>query len=240
LRRYPPPWQNGNEQSRSTSLLYRDVHLAKVTHQQTRFTFGAGVGALLSRSWLLNVFVHLAAQCVEHQWTPPRFAEELWRHLFQRECPTFTKGNCFPFFCFFFYFFLFFSVFFLFFSVFFLIPKDFCRCLTDFSPLNRLHWAIDDARAVCAWLEVHHRTSGGASGVLLTVQQWLLKSLDIAADGSHGSQRKRKKQPVVRETVKSVFVIHVGGTRCVTSSTDNTMNRQARITLKVAYVHVFL
>jgi hypothetical protein len=90
---------------------------------------------------------------------------------------------------------------------------------------------------------VHHRTSGGASGVLLTVQQWLLKSLDIAADGSHGShgsQRKRKKQPVVRETVKSVFVIHVGGTRCVTSSTDNIMNRQARITLKVAYVHVFL
>jgi len=40
------------------------------------------------------------------------------------------------------------------------------------------------------------------SGVLLTVQQWLLKSLDIAADGSHGSQRKRK--PVVREIVKSV------------------------------------
>jgi hypothetical protein len=33
--------------------------------------------------------------------------------------------------------------------------------------------------------------------------------------------------------VKSVFVVHVGGTRCVTSSTDNNMNIHARITLNV-------
>ena len=36
--------------------------------------------------------------------------------------------------------------------------------------------------------------------------------------------------------VKSVFTVHVGGTRCVTSSTDNIMNIQARITLKVEFI----
>ena len=39
--------------------------------------------------------------------------------------------------------------------------------------------------------------------------------------------------------VTLVFVIHVGGTRCVTSSTDNIMNIQARITLKVEFIPVF-
>ena len=33
--------------------------------------------------------------------------------------------------------------------------------------------------------------------------------------------------------VREIFIIHVGGTRCATSSTDNTMNIQARITLNV-------
>ena len=33
--------------------------------------------------------------------------------------------------------------------------------------------------------------------------------------------------------MKLVFVIHVGGTRCVTSSTDNIMKIHARITLTV-------
>jgi hypothetical protein len=36
--------------------------------------------------------------------------------------------------------------------------------------------------------------------------------------------------------VKLVFVIHVGGTRYVTFSTDNIMNIQARITLKVEFI----
>jgi hypothetical protein len=36
--------------------------------------------------------------------------------------------------------------------------------------------------------------------------------------------------------VTLVFVIHVGGTRCVTSSTGNSMNIQARITLKVEFI----
>ena len=36
--------------------------------------------------------------------------------------------------------------------------------------------------------------------------------------------------------VKLVFIIHVGGTRCVPSSTDNIMKRQARITLTVEFI----
>jgi len=36
--------------------------------------------------------------------------------------------------------------------------------------------------------------------------------------------------------VKLVFVIHVGGTRCITSSTDNIMKILARITLNVEFI----
>ena len=36
--------------------------------------------------------------------------------------------------------------------------------------------------------------------------------------------------------MKSVCVVHVGGTRCVTSSTDNIMKIQARITLTVEFI----
>ena len=45
--------------------------------------------------------------------------------------------------------------------------------------------------------------------------------------------------------VKSVFIVHVGGTRCVTSSTDNNMKIRARITLTVEvirtlYFYIFI
>jgi hypothetical protein len=36
--------------------------------------------------------------------------------------------------------------------------------------------------------------------------------------------------------VKSVFIVHVGGTRCVTSSTDNIMKIHVRITLTVEVI----
>ena len=36
--------------------------------------------------------------------------------------------------------------------------------------------------------------------------------------------------------VKSVFVVHVGGTRCVTSRTGKNIKRRARITLTVACI----
>ena len=44
----------------------------------------------------------------------------------------------------------------------------------------------------------------------------------------------RVQKERVERIGKSVFImIHVGGTRCVTSSTDNMMKIQARITLTV-------
>ena len=36
--------------------------------------------------------------------------------------------------------------------------------------------------------------------------------------------------------VNSVFIVHVGGTRCVTSSTDNNLKIRARITLTVEVI----
>jgi hypothetical protein len=36
--------------------------------------------------------------------------------------------------------------------------------------------------------------------------------------------------------VKSIFVVHVGCTRCVTSNTDHYMKIQARITLRVEFI----
>ena len=40
--------------------------------------------------------------------------------------------------------------------------------------------------------------------------------------------------------VREVFVIHVGGTRCVPSSTGTIMNRQARITLTVEVIRGYM
>ena len=40
--------------------------------------------------------------------------------------------------------------------------------------------------------------------------------------------------------VKSVFIVHVGGTRCVTSSTDNNLKIRARITLTVEFIRGYI
>ena len=40
--------------------------------------------------------------------------------------------------------------------------------------------------------------------------------------------------------VKSVFIIHVGGTRYVTSSTDNIMKIHFRITLNVEFIRGYI
>jgi hypothetical protein len=40
----------------------------------------------------------------------------------------------------------------------------------------------------------------------------------------------------INQTVREVFIVHVGGTRCVTSSTDNIMNIRARKTLTVEFI----
>ena len=36
--------------------------------------------------------------------------------------------------------------------------------------------------------------------------------------------------------VREVFIVHVGGTRCVTSRTDHIMKMHARITLTVEFI----
>ena len=40
--------------------------------------------------------------------------------------------------------------------------------------------------------------------------------------------------------VKSVFIVHVGGTRCVTSSTDNMMKIHARKTWTVEFIRGYI
>jgi hypothetical protein len=49
-------------------------------------------------------------------------------------------------------------------------------------------------------------------------------------------QRFRRKKNLVRE----VFIIHVGGTRYVTSSTDNIMKIHAGITLNVEFIRGYI
>ena len=48
----------------------------------------------------------------------------------------------------------------------------------------------------------------------------------IGVDGWKGNE-------LFEWVVREVFIIHVGGTRCVPSSTDNTLKIHVRITLKV-------
>jgi len=68
----------------------------------------------------------------------------------------------------------------------------------------------------------------------------LLTRLLLSVDGPEPRNFRERGQQVLSAMraawtilVREVFVVHVGGTRCVTSSTDNTMKRQARITLTV-------
>ena len=42
------------------------------------------------------------------------------------------------------------------------------------------------------------------------------------------------------DLVREIFMIHVGGTRCVTSSTDNIMKIHARRTLKVEFIRGYI
>ena len=66
-------------------------------------------------------------------------------------------------------------------------------------------------------------------------------AMSAAEKESVGEQAQRQAvvlsaQLEERLYVKSIFIIHVGGTRCVTSSTDNIMKIRARITLTVEFI----
>ena len=41
-------------------------------------------------------------------------------------------------------------------------------------------------------------------------------------------------------SVREIFIVHVGGTRCVTSRTDNIMKIHARITLTVEFIRGYI
>ena len=53
----------------------------------------------------------------------------------------------------------------------------------------------------------------------------------------HGVGGRRVQLP---RYVKSVFIIHVGGTRCVTASTGNILKIRARITLTVEFIQGYI
>ena len=59
-----------------------------------------------------------------------------------------------------------------------------------------------------------------------TAIAWILRA--TATRGGRASRATTK--------VRAVFIIHVGGTRCVTSSTDHSMKRRARTTLSVEVI----
>ena len=70
----------------------------------------------------------------------------------------------------------------------------------------------------------------------------LLTRLLLSVDGPEPRNFRERGQQVLSAMraawtilVREVFVVHVGGTRCVTSSTDNIMKIQARITLTVEF-----
>jgi len=77
-----------------------------------------------------------------------------------------------------------------------------------------------------------------------------LPSYTFGSTGSRVRQRDRFKQDRVThygddspgpcQYVTSLFMIHVGGTRCVTSSTDNIMKIHAWITLTVEFIRGYI
>ena len=68
---------------------------------------------------------------------------------------------------------------------------------------------------------------------ITAVRVELLDITNASTTGANQPWRKTVADASGAVYVKSVFIIHVGGTRCVTSSTDNIMKIHARITLTV-------
>ena len=78
------------------------------------------------------------------------------------------------------------------------------------------------------------------------VESYLLEGIHARVFSRLANQYQKEDETLTRildgmsmwtqRYVKSVFMIHVGGTRCVTSSTDNNMKIRARITLTVEVI----
>ncbi len=68
------------------------------------------------------------------------------------------------------------------------------------------------------------------------------RTLSLLADlqQSDGAHSTTPQTAAVASYVTSFFVVHVGGTRCVPSSTDHNMKIHARITLIVEFIRTCL
>jgi hypothetical protein len=93
------------------------------------------------------------------------------------------------------------------------------------------------------------RRAPGGGGRLIGWNATLKKSIVLPTDGKTGNRDKAailaaaqdSSDPLALERarqteVREVFVIHVGGTRCVPSSTDHTLKILARITWTVEVI----
>jgi hypothetical protein len=87
----------------------------------------------------------------------------------------------------------------------------------------------------CQWATMRsHFVNAIATTAGVTVDRvTIVAEPTCATGGPTGGRRRRLRRWLTPTQVRAVFMIHVGGTRCVTSRTDNIMNIRARITLTV-------
>ena len=83
-----------------------------------------------------------------------------------------------------------------------------------------------------SWLEVRKTETSG--GVRLSFPY--VANPDADPDTVAAEEQRKNTCFTVVAVVREVFVIHVGCTRYVTSSTDNNLKIHARITLNVEFI----
>ena len=75
-------------------------------------------------------------------------------------------------------------------------------------------------------------------------ESFKISTVQRSQRGSGAAAKERQQERRLWWVVREVFMIHVGGTRCVTSSTDNILKRHFRITWNVecirGYIFTFL
>ena len=81
-----------------------------------------------------------------------------------------------------------------------------------------------------------HDSSGGEEHGFVAYVENLHHERGRAAKDSNHAGRVPRNDDRPHGKVREVFVIHVGGTRCVTSSTDHIMKIRARRTLIVEFI----
>ena len=67
-----------------------------------------------------------------------------------------------------------------------------------------------------------------------------IRGLQFPDEATHVALWALQRQVLHRLPVRETWMIHVGGTRCVTSSTDNIMKIHFRITLNVEFIRGYI